>query len=382
MSPDGANFADGDRLRMRRALALARRGLGATSPNPMVGAVLVRDGVVLGEGWHRKAGEPHAEIEALRAAARAGNDAKGSTLYVTLEPCSTHGRTPPCVEAILAAGIREVVVAATDPNPAHSGRGLDLLRAGGVGVRSGLFAGRAEEMNAAFNHWITRRAPLVTAKWAMSLDGRIATRTGDSKWLTGPAARDDAMRFRHEVDAILAGVNTVLADNPKLNLRPVAGRRSLSRKRLRRIILDPAARTPPDALVLAEQDRFPTTVVVSEGADASALEPAAHIWRAPPGSEDGGIPLPWLLSRLGAEGVTHLLVEGGGTTHARFFAAGLVDRVRIYLAPLVIGGNEAPRAVGGAGFRPSLGEPPRLESPVLRRLGPDLLQTAQIIRNH
>jgi len=381
MSPDGANFAEGDRRQMRRALALARRGLGATSPNPMVGAVLVRDGLALGEGWHRKAGDPHAEVEALRAAGRAGNDPKGSTLYVTLEPCSTHGRTPPCVGAILAAGIREVVVAATDPNPAHRGRGLELLRAGGVVVRSGLLAGRAEELNASFNHWITRRAPLVTAKWAMSLDGRIATRTGDSKWLTGPAARENAMRFRHEVDAILAGVNTVLADNPKLNLRPVAGRRPPAHKRLRRIILDPASRTPPDALVLGEQDRFPTTIVVSEGVDASALEPLAQVWRAPPGRKDGEIPLPWLLSRLGAEGVAHLLVEGGGITHARFLAAGLVDRVRVYLAPLVIGGMQAPRAVGGVGFRPSLGEPPRLEAVAMRRLGPDLLQTAHIIRN-
>lgn len=381
MSSDPAIFTDADRCHMARAISLARRGLGATSPNPMVGAVLVRDGHILGEGWHRRAGEPHAEIEALRAATRAGNDPRGATIYVTLEPCSTHGRTPPCVDAILAAGIREVVVGATDPNPSHQGRGLELLRKGGVQVRSGLLATPATEMNAPFNHWITRGTPLVTAKWAMSLDGRIATEKGDSKWLTSPSARDDSMRFRHEVDAILVGINTVLADDPNLNLRPVRGRRPPSHKRFRRILLDPSARTPPQALALRGQDLFPTTIVVSEKADAGLLEPLAQIWRAPASDGKGEIPLPWLLSRLGGEGVVHLLVEGGGVTHARFLAGRLVDRVRIYLAPMVIGGMSAARAVGGSGFRSSLGETPNLESVSTRRVGPDLLYTARIRRD-
>src|SRR5712664_1862480 len=208
---------------MRLALRLARRGCGTTSPNPMVGAVLVKRGKIIGQGWHHRAGGLHAEIEAFRDAQARGNDPKGSTLYVTLEPCSTHGRTPPCTDAIKAAGIKQVVVAATDPNPAHAVRGFRLLKRAGIQVVHGILADEATRMNEAFNHWIVHRTPFITVKAAMTLDGKIATAAGESKWITGPKARARGMQLRQEADAILVGINTVLADDPGLTARRIPG---------------------------------------------------------------------------------------------------------------------------------------------------------------
>src|SRR6266498_836864 len=205
--------------RMRLALHLARRGYGITSPNPMVGALLVKRGRVIGRGWHRCAGGPHAEIEALRDAARRGHDPCGATLYVTLEPCSTHGRTPPCTGAIISAGIARVVVAATDSNPAHAGRGFRILKRAGIEVVTGLLADEATRLNESFNHWIVHRTPFVTVKAAMTLDGKIATASGESKWITSEKARAYGMKLRVGADAILVGVNTVLADDPSLSVR-------------------------------------------------------------------------------------------------------------------------------------------------------------------
>src|SRR5258708_28374850 len=205
-----------DLHRMRVAVRLARRGRGTTSPSRRVGAVLVKRGKIIGRGWHHRAGGPHAEIEAFRDALGRGNDPKGSTLYVTLEPCSTHGRTPPCTDAIKAAGIKRVVVAATDPNPAHSGRGFQLLKRAGIKIVHGILADEANALNEAFNHWIVHRTPFVTVKAAMTLDGKIATAAGESKWITGPTARARGMQLRYEADAILTGFDTVLADDPNL----------------------------------------------------------------------------------------------------------------------------------------------------------------------
>ena len=204
---------------MRRALVLARRGYGTTSPNPMVGAVLVKGGKIIGQGWHHRAGEPHAEIEALRDAERRKNLPKGATLYVTLEPCCTHGRTPPCTDAIKAAGIARVVVATTDPNPQHAGRGFRILRRAGVALEHGVLAEEATQLNEVFNHWIVQRTPFVTVKAAMTLDGKIATASGESKWITGEEARAEGMRLRVGADAILIGVNTMLVDDPALTVR-------------------------------------------------------------------------------------------------------------------------------------------------------------------
>ena len=211
---------------MRAALRLARCGLGTTSPNPMVGAVLVKGGKIIGRGWHHRAGLPHAEIVALRDAQKRGNSPRGATLFVTLEPCCTHGRTPPCTDAIIAAGIKRVVIGATDPNPKHSGCAFQMLRSAGIEVANGILANECARLNEAFNHWIVRRTPFVTVKAAMTLDGKIATASGESKWITGETARAHGMKLRQGSDAILAGINTILADDPSLTARMVQSPKS------------------------------------------------------------------------------------------------------------------------------------------------------------
>src|SRR5438477_8551449 len=244
-------MADSDWMRL--ALRLARRGYGATSPNPMVGAVLVKGGKVIGRGWHRRAGGPHAEIEALREAARRGHNPRGATLYVTLEPCCTHGRTPPRTKAIIAAVIKRVVVAATDPNPKHAGRGFKILRRAGIEVVHGVLAEESARLNEAFNHWIVHRTPFVTVKAAMTLDGKLATAAGESKWITGEKARAYGMKLRRGTDAILVGINTVLADDPSLTLRTVHSPQSkVQSRQCRRIVLDANARTPLRAKVVSD----------------------------------------------------------------------------------------------------------------------------------
>ncbi|MDW8308618.1 MAG: bifunctional diaminohydroxyphosphoribosylaminopyrimidine deaminase/5-amino-6-(5-phosphoribosylamino)uracil reductase RibD [Verrucomicrobiales bacterium] len=372
---------------MRRALRLARRGLGCTSPNPTVGALLVQRGRIIGRGWHRRAGQPHAEIEALRDAARRGHDARGATLYLTLEPCSTHGRTPPCTDAILAAGIRRVVAGATDPNPRHAGRGFALLRRAGVEVIEGVLAEECAALNEPFNHWIVHRTPFVTVKAAMTLDGKIATARGESKWITGPAARAHAMKLRFAADAVLVGINTILADDPSLTVRspaPPDGGRVL--KPVRRIVLDALARTPLTARVVSDAHRALTTIVVSERAPqrrvaalsrhvrvlTAPLTPPAHATAHPP-----RIDLRWLLERLGAEEVTSLLVEGGGEVNASFLFSGLAHRVAFYYAPKILGGRDARKAVAGPGAR-DWKEILPLRQIRWRRLGEDLLLTARL----
>jgi len=368
---------------LRRALQLARRGLGRTSPNPMVGAVLVRGGKVIGEGWHRRAGLPHAEVEALRDAARRGEQARGATLYVTLEPCCTHGRTPPCTEAILAAGIRRVVVAAMDPNPRHAGEGLKILRQAGMKVvlRQSAIGNRqsatkgATRLNEAFNHWIVRRTPFVTVKAAMTLDGKIATASGESKWITGEPARRVGMQLRFASDALLVGINTVLADNPSLTARGPGGR---VRKPLRRFVLDAHARTPLDATVVNDEFAALTTVVVSRAAPARRVKALTQRVRALVAPANGGrINLRWLMRRLGGEGVTSLLVEGGGEVNAAFLEAGLAQRVAFFYAPKILGGRDARRGVAGEGAR-RLADLIELREVEWRRVGEDLMLSAQV----
>jgi diaminohydroxyphosphoribosylaminopyrimidine deaminase / 5-amino-6-(5-phosphoribosylamino)uracil reductase len=364
---------------MRIALGLARRGRGRTTPNPMVGAVLEKQGRVIGLGWHRRAGQPHAEIEALRDAARRGHDARGALLYVTLEPCSTHGRTPPCTQAILQAGIRGVVAGATDPNPRHAGRGFAWLRRAGLTVTRGVLETECTRLNESFNHWIQYRTPWVTVKAAMTLDGKIATVAGESKWITSEPARALAMRLRKANDAILVGVRTVLSDDPALTLRDRGGRpRSMNRPPLRRIVLDTQARTPLHARVLADDRAEWTTIVVGTDAPArrvQALSRMVRVWRAP--TRRGRIDLGWLLDRLGAEEITSLLVEGGGEVHASFLIDGYAHRLAFFYAPLLVGGKRAPRAVGGIGAR-DWTEVVRLSETRWRRVGPDLVLTARI----
>ncbi|MCX6891926.1 MAG: bifunctional diaminohydroxyphosphoribosylaminopyrimidine deaminase/5-amino-6-(5-phosphoribosylamino)uracil reductase RibD [Verrucomicrobia bacterium] len=361
---------------MRLALRLARRGYGRTSPNPMVGAVLVRDGVIIGRGWHHRAGEPHAEIEALQDAQKRGHSTRGATLYVTLEPCCTHGRTPPCTKAIVTAGIKRVVAGATDPNPRHRGRAFRILRRAGLEVTHGVLAAECERLNEAFNHWIVRRTPFVTVKAAMTLDGKIATATGESKWITGEKARGCGMKLRQGSDAILVGINTVLADDPSLTVR---GQRSEVRgQRLLRIVLDARARTPLSAKVVSDEQAGLTTIVVSRqapGRRVAALAKRVRVLVAP--DSGGRINLSWLLRKLGAENVTSLLVEGGGEVNASFLLQGLAQRIMFFYAPKILGGRDSRRAVAGEGAR-GLDEVINLGELEWRRLGVDLLLTAAL----
>ncbi len=364
---------------IRLALRLARKGFGLTAPNPMVGAVLVKAGQTIGQGWHRRAGLPHAEIEALRDAAKRGHSPRGATLYVTLEPCCTHGRTPPCTEAIKAAGIKRVIIGATDPNPKHAGKGLRILQRAGIAVAQGELPDECAQLNEAFNHWIVQRTPFVTVKAAMTLDGKIATASGESKWITGEVARAYGMKLRQGSDAILVGVNTILADDPSLTVRG-----QQTEPRLRRIILDSRARTPLNARVVSDEFAALTTIVVSETAPkarVAALSSRVRLEIAPtrksrhPNST--GIDLRWLLQKLGAENVTSLLVEGGGEVNASFLLGGLAHRVAFFYAPKILGGRDARKAVAGEGAK-SLREMVPLREVAWRRLGADLLLTASV----
>ena len=370
---------------MRLALRLARRGLGATSPNPMVGAVLVKRGKIIGQGWHRQAGEPHAEIEALNDARARGHEVKGSTLYGTLEPCSTHGRTPPCTEAIKAAGIKKVVAGATDPNPAHAGRGFGILKRAGIEVVHGVLAEEVTRLNEAFNHWIVRRTPFVTVKAAMTLDGKIATARGESKWITGTKARACGLALRQSTDAVLVGINTVLADDPSLTARKIQGSKSKIPNPKRRIVLDSQARTPLDSQVVSDKHAGWTTIVVSKQAAkarVAALEKRVRVIIAPTitakeKDAEPRIDLRWLLKKLGAEQVTGLLVEGGGEVNASFLLGGLAQRVAFFYAPKILGGRDARKGVGGRGVQ-SVAEMIRLQEVGWRWLGPDLLLTGRV----
>jgi len=364
---------------MRRALQLAGRGRGRTSPNPCVGAVIVRGDTVLGEGWHKRAGTAHAEVAALDEAKKRRARVKGATLYVTLEPCSTTGRTPPCTGAIIAAGIRRVVIGALDPNPDHAGRAPGLLKRHGIKVDTGVLADRCCDLNESFNHWIVHRRPFVVLKAAMTLDGKIATKAGESKWITGPEAGRQAMRLRQESDAILVGSNTILADDPSLTCRAYRDATKVS-KHIRRIVLDTHARTPLSAKVVADECAADTVIVI--GKDASKkrverLQRRVEVWSAP--LRNQRIDLKWLLRRLGREPITNVLVEGGGEVNGSFIDAGLVNRVAFFYAPKILGGFTSKRGVAGKGFE-KLAQLPRVKDGRWRQLGDDLYFTGLVDR--
>ena len=326
---------------MRRALTLARRGLGKTSPNPAVGAVLVRNGRIVAEGWHKRAGGPHAEVFALR-----GVKARGATLFVTMEPCSTWGKTPPCTEAIIAAGVKRVVVAARDPNPKHNGRGLKLLRRAGIHVEAGLLADEATAMNEPFNKWITTKMPLVIAKAGMSLDGKIATRTGDSKWITGEAARREGHKVRATVDAIMAGANTVIHDDPRLTVR-----HGVRGKQPWRVVVDGRGRSPRTAKLFTDAHRQRTIVLTTPRSSASWRknlgQSGVHVFVIK--GSAGRLDMRAALRALGKMDITSVLVEGGGELLGSLFDKRLVDKFALFYAPIVIGGRDGVTAVGGEG---------------------------------
>ena len=356
---------------MRRALELAERGRGLTSPNPMVGAVVVSDGEIVGEGYHERAGGPHAEIVALAAA---GARSRGATIYVTLEPCSYHGRTPPCARAVIDAGVRRVVAALVDPNPRVSGRGLDALRAAGIEVAEAILTDHAERQNRAFVAAMRLGRPHVTLKAAMTLDGRIADRHGESKWITGEDARAAAHRLRSESDAIVVGVGTVLHDDPALTVR-LEGPWP---REPYRVVLDTRARTPVDARVIGAGTAARALVITAEDADPSrvAALAAAGATVVPVGSRDGRVDPRAALAALAEREVRAVLVEGGGEVHGAFVDAGLVDRVAVFIAPRLMGGRDAIPSIGGIGL--SLAGALRLGALEVSRLGDDLLVEADV----
>jgi len=328
----------------------------------MVGAVVLdRSGLLAGEGYHRVAGQPHAEQEALEAA---GELARGGTLYVNLEPCTHPHRQPSCAEAVLKSGVRRVVISMTDPDQRVRGAGVKMLQAAGVEVVLGVQADRAVRLNEFYiKHRLTGR-PFVTVKFAMSLDGKIATSSGESRWITGPEARAQSHLLRHAHDAILVGVGTVLADDPELTAR-VEG--SEARQPVR-VVLDSQLRTPPTAKVAGPNTLIATTRVGEVGQAETLVLP--H-------SADGRIELGPLLDELGRRGILSVLVEGGATVHASFFAEGVVDKVHAYVAPIVIGGGRAPSPVGGEGIR-QLADAIRLREVDTTRIGDDLLITGYL----
>ena len=362
---------------MQRALALARRAKGRTSPNPAVGAVVVRDNRIVGAGWTQPAGQEHAEVMALRAA---GAAASGAALYVTLEPCHRWGRTPPCTDAIRAAGVASVQVATLDPNPHESGQGIATLRSAGIRVAVGEDQAAARVLNADYACLVTTQRPWIVAKYAMSLDGKIATRTGASRYLTGPPARADVHRLRDEVDAILVGVNTVLQDNPQLTTRLSAEELGREPRQPWRLVLDSRARTPPDSRLLDPALPGRTTLCLTAAAPAArvaALRARGADLLVLPADANGRLDLAALTAELGRRGVMSLLVEGGATVHGAFLAAGLVDRVTAYVAPLLIGGAAAPGPVGGDGVS-RLSEAIRPAALRVERLGDDVKLTTDL----
>ena len=353
---------------MTRALRLAARGRGRTSPNPMVGAVVVAGGRIVGEGFHRKAGAPHAEVMALQAA---GLRAKGGTLYVTLEPCShTRKRTPPCVPAILAAGIRRIVVAMRDPNPRVNGEGLRRLSRAGLNVAVGCLERHAEQLNDSYVHRMRSGRPLVVLKMAMTLDGKTATAAGESKWITGPQARRHAHHLRSQADAIMVGVNTVLADDPQLTARPG---HPIARQPLR-VIMDSGLRTPPTAKVVSRRLRKGTVIATTRRSPQTQLarlrKRGISVLVLP--SVKGRVSLRACLTYLAHIGINLLLIEGGSELASSALQSGVVDRLRLYIAPRLLGGNDAKGLIGG--FCPSrLARSLSVSSLSVKKIGPDLV---------
>jgi diaminohydroxyphosphoribosylaminopyrimidine deaminase/5-amino-6-(5-phosphoribosylamino)uracil reductase len=363
---------------MARALQLARRGQGRVEPNPMVGCVLVGNGRVLAEGFHRYYGGPHAEVEALRRAAKAGvRGVRGCTAYVTLEPCNHHGKTPPCTEALIAAGVGRVIAAHRDPFPQVAGNGFRRLREAGVEVASGLLADEAAELNAPFLTRVVSGRPYVIAKWAQSLDGKIATPQGDSKWISGEPARRLVHRLRARVDAIAVGLNTVLADDPQLTARDVPLRRVAAR-----VVFDSRLRIPRDARLVATALATPTWVMTTHdafGRNASRVKSLTSrgVEVIPCRSAKGRVAIPDALKKLAQRGCTNLLVEGGSELFGAFQDAGAVDELMVFTAPVILGGRAARTPIAGLGAG-RVAQAVRLRQCRTKRVGNDLLTVARL----
>jgi len=367
-----------DARHMLLALDLARKGLGTTSPNPVVGAVVVKGpgaGKVVGTGFHRRAGEPHAEALAL---GKAGAKARGATLYTTLEPCAHHGRTPPCLEHILAAGVKRVVCAMRDPNPVVNGRGIAGLKKAGIKVELGLLEGEARRLNEAYAKFITTRTPFVALKTAMTLDGRIATGSGQSRWISGEESRGFAHELRRQADAVLVGIGTLLADDPQLTVRLV--KKGIKHGPMR-IVLDSHLAIPLKSRVLQDQDQAGTIVVTTPPWGTSQVARrieamGAQVWQVRKDAR-GRVSFPELIKRLGQEGVTSLLIEGGSRVNAGALAAGVVDKVYAVIAPMVLGGGRNLPFMDDLGITRLEGAVP-LRDVKATKIGPDVLIEAYL----
>ena len=357
-----------DQQYMRRALMLAERGAGRVSPNPMVGCVIVKNGRVIGEGWHAQCGGPHAERAALAACAESP---RGGTLFVTLEPCCHWGRTPPCTDAIIAEGLARVVVGCLDANPLVAGKGVQTLQSAGVDVETGVLEPECKRLNEVFFHYIQRKTPFVVLKYAMTLDGKIASRTGDSKWITGEAARAHVHQTRNRLSAILVGLGTVLQDDPLLTCRMEGGRDPL------RVVCDSHLHTSPDCRLVRSARQAPLLIAAIErNGRAGPLEQAgAEIVLC--SAAEGRVDLADLMRRLGARGVDSVLLEGGAALHFAALQAGIVNKVQAYIAPKLIGGAGAKSPVGGLGF-PKMDDALPLQNLTVTPLGADFLMEGDL----
>lgn len=332
-----------DQRWMRRALELAHRGAGWTAPNPMVGAVIVKDGEGVGEGFHPRLGEPHAEVFALR---EAGDRARGATAYVTLEPCNHRGRTGPCTQALIDAGVARVVFAVEDPNPLTASQAVSVLTAAGVEVAWGLCADEARRLNEVFFKHVRTRLPFVVMKMAMTMDGKIATETGESKWISGPVSREYVQALRAELSVVMVGIKTVLADDPRLDARLEGAHQPT------RVIVDPRAETPLDARLFSIES--PLLIAVGPEAPAArraALEARGAEVVATPALPNGHLDLAWLMAELGRRDLSGVLLEGGGGLNASALAQGVVDKLVYFVAPKLIGGTQSPTPIEGEGIK-------------------------------
>ncbi len=362
---------------MQLALEEAKKGLGRTSPNPPVGAVLVKDGVLLGLGWHKKSGEAHAELNALADATEKGNSLQGSTLYVTLEPCCHFGKTPPCTDAVIKAGISKVVIGAIDKNAQVAGKGVQALKHAGIIVESGMLKEASEELLRFFNCFITKRRPYFIHKGACSLDGKTATASGESQWITSKQSREEGHRLRNSLDAILIGAGTFLADNPRLTTRLL---KQESRNPLR-LILNPSLKLPENRCKLFDIVPQQETIFFYDSLKANKknkalIEGAGCRTHPLQTDKEGGFQLDALSSFLHSEGVCSVLLEGGADTIARFYKAELVDEASFFIAPMLIGGEAAPGLLGRKGFH--LNTAPRLRSIVIKSCGEDMMITGKV----
>lgn len=359
-----------DEFYMRQALMIAKNSLGRTSPNPLVGAVIVRDGEVVGTGWHKRAGTPHAEIHALN---QAGDLAKDATIYVTLEPCCHHGRTGPCTDALINAGVKKVVIAMADPNPKVAGCGIARLQESGIEVIEGVLAAEAAKLNEVFIKWISTQLPFGILKTAMTLDGKIATYTGHSKWITGSQARLRVHQLRNTYDAILVGIGTVLADNPELTTRlPHGGKNPI------RIVVDSMARTPLSSKIITD-GLAKTIICVAADAPAdriAALKSSGVDVLIIPRNEDG-LDLRELFKTLGCQNITSVLIEGGASINASALKANIIDKIEWFIAPKIVGGTGAPGSVGGIGVS-ALDNAHLLEDINTNFIGEDILISAYL----